>query len=53
MLRLVLLVVFILMLIGSLPTWQYSSGWGYYPVSGVGVVALVLLIILFRGRSRV
>lgn len=53
MLRLILLVLLVLMLIGSLPVWTFSSGWGYYPVSGLGLVVIILLVIMFSGRSRV
>lgn len=46
--RFILLLILILLVIGALPAWPYSTGWGYYP-SGLGVVILiVLLIILFR-----
>jgi hypothetical protein len=46
--RLILLLILILLVIGALPAWPYSTGWGYYP-SGLGLVVLiVLLIILFR-----
>lgn len=53
MLRVVLLVIVALMLIGSLPLWSHSQGWGYYPVSGLGILVVVLLLFLFRGNSRV
>ena len=46
---LVLLIV-ILMLIGSLPSWPYSSGWGYYPSGGLGLVLLILVILALTGR---
>ncbi len=46
----ILLVVLILALIGALPTWPYSSGWGYYPSGGLGLVILILLILLLTGR---
>lgn len=46
----VLLIVLILILLGALPTWPYSSGWGYYPSSGLGLAVLVLLILLLTGR---
>jgi len=46
----VLLVLLILMLIGSVPAWPYSRGWGYYPSSGLGLVVLVLVILLLTGR---
>ena len=46
--RLILLLILILLVIGALPTWPYSTGWGYYP-SGLGLVLLiVLLIVLLR-----
>ena len=46
----VLLVILILLLIGALPTWPYSSGWGYYPSGGLGLVLLILIILLLMGR---
>jgi len=45
-----LLVVLVIMLIGSLPTYPYSQNWGYYPSGGIGLVVLVLLILLLLGR---
>ena len=46
--RLILLLVLLLLIVGALPTWPYSTGWGYYP-SGLGLVVLiVLLLLLFR-----
>ena len=46
--RLILLLILLLLVIGALPTWPYSTGWGYYP-SGLGLVLLiVLLVILLR-----
>jgi len=50
MLGTILLIVLILALIGALPTWGYSSGWGYYPVGGVGLLLIVVLVLLFAGR---
>jgi hypothetical protein len=50
MLRTVLLVILIFALIGALPTWPYSSGWGYYPSGGLGLVVLILLILALTGR---
>ncbi|WP_019883557.1 MULTISPECIES: DUF3309 family protein [unclassified Methylophilus] len=50
MLRTLLLVVLILALIGALPAWPYSSGWGYYPSGGLGLVVLILLILALTGR---
>jgi hypothetical protein len=46
----ILLVIVILLLVGALPTWPYSSGWGYYPSSGLGLVLLILLILALTGR---
>jgi hypothetical protein len=45
----ILLVVLILLLVGALPTWPYSAGWGYYPTGGLGLLVLIVLIlVLFR-----
>ena len=41
----ILLIVLVLLLIGALPTWPYSSGWGYYPSGGLGLVLIVLLVV--------
>ena len=46
----ILLIVLILLLIGVLPTWPYSSGWGYYPSGGLGLIVVVLLILVISGR---
>ena len=46
----VLIVILVLILVGSLPTWQYSSGWGPYPSGGAGLILLVLIILLLTGR---
>jgi hypothetical protein len=46
MLRTVLLVVLVLVLLGSLPTWPYSTGWGYYPSGGLGLVLLIVVILI-------
>ena len=46
----ILLIVLVLVLVGALPSWPYSSGWGYYPSGFVGLVVLVLLILLLMGR---
>lgn len=48
--RLVLLIIVILLLIGALPTWPYSAGWGYYPSSGLGLVLIILIILALMGR---
>jgi hypothetical protein len=46
----ILLIILILLLLGALPTWPYSSGWGYYPSGGLGLVLIILLILLLMGR---
>jgi hypothetical protein len=50
MLGTVLLIIIVLALLGALPTWGYSSGWGYYPSGGLGLVLLVVVILLVMGR---
>jgi hypothetical protein len=50
MLGTLLIVILILALLGSLPTWGYSQGWGYYPSGGLGLVLLILVILLLMGR---
>jgi Protein of unknown function (DUF3309) len=50
MLSTILLIILILLLIGALPTWPYSSGWGYYPSSGLGLIVIILIILLLMGR---
>jgi hypothetical protein len=44
-LRTLLIVLLVLLVIGLLPTWPYSSGWGYYPSGGFGLILLVLLLL--------
>jgi Protein of unknown function (DUF3309) len=46
----ILIVILILLLIGALPTWGYSSGWGYWPSGGLGLVLLILVVLLLMGR---
>jgi len=50
MLGTILLILLIFMLVGALPTWPHSRNWGYYPSSGLGLVAGILLILLLLGR---
>ena len=47
--RFILLLILILLLIGALPTWPYSAGWGYYPSGGLGLILLVVLLIVLLG----
>ena len=46
----ILIIILILLLIGALPTWPYSSGWGYYPSGGLGLVLIIVLILVLMGR---
>jgi uncharacterized protein DUF3309 len=50
MLRLILLIVLILAVLGSVPLWPYSMGWGYGPSGGLGLVLIILLILILAGR---
>ena len=45
-----LIVILVLLLIGALPAWPYSTSWGYYPSVGLGLVVLVLVVLLLMGR---
>ena len=45
----ILLVILILLLVGALPLWPYSSGWGYYPSGGLGLVLIILIILAVTG----
>lgn len=45
-----LLIILIILLLGALPTWPYSTGWGYYPSGGLGLVLLVVIVLLLMGR---
>ena len=47
--RLLLLIVLILLVLGALPTWPYSAGWGYYPSGGLGLVLVIILILVLLG----
>jgi Protein of unknown function (DUF3309) len=51
MLGTILLVVLILLLLGALPAWPYSRGWGYYPSGGLGLVLLIVIIVLLLGGA--
>jgi len=45
----ILLIILILLLIGALPTWPYSGGWGYYPSGGFGILVVILVVLLLVG----
>lgn len=46
----ILVIILVIVVIASLPTWPYSSGWGYYPSGGLGLIVLILVILLLTGR---
>ncbi len=46
----ILLVLLILFLVGALPTWPHSAGWGYYPSGGIGVLVVVVIVLVVLGR---
>lgn len=50
MLGTVLLIILILLLIGAIPTWPYSTGWGYYPSGLLGIIIIILIVLLLTGR---
>jgi hypothetical protein len=47
--RLLILIILIILILGALPTWPYSSGWGYYPSGGLGTLLIILLILALLG----
>jgi hypothetical protein len=47
---LLLLIILLVLLIGALPTWPHSSGWGYYPSGGLGLILVILLVLVLLGR---
>lgn len=49
MLRTLLLIILVIMLIGALPTWPYSGGWGYYPSGGAGLLLIIVIVLVFAG----
>jgi len=46
----ILLIILIFLLIGAFPAWPYSSGFGYYPVGGIGLVLIIVVVLLLMGR---
>jgi hypothetical protein len=50
MLGTILLVILVILLLGALPTWPYSSGWGYYPSGVLGIIVIILLVLVLAGR---
>jgi hypothetical protein len=49
--NLLLVIIVLLLLIGALPAWPYSTGWGYYPASGLGILLIILLILALTRRT--
>jgi hypothetical protein len=49
MIRAILIILLIIILIGALPAWPYSAGWGYYPSGGIGTLLIILLILAVFG----
>jgi hypothetical protein len=45
-----LVIILVILLLGALPTWPYSGGWGYYPSGGLGLVLLIVVVLLLLGR---
>ena len=50
MMRTILLIILIILLLGALPTWPYSTGWGYYPSGGLGLILVIVLILWLMGK---
>jgi len=50
MLGTILLIFLVLLLIGALPAWPHSRGWGYYPSGGIGLIVLLVLLLVLFGR---
>jgi Protein of unknown function (DUF3309) len=50
MLGTILIIVLILLLIGALPSWRYSAGWGYYPGGGLGLILIIVVVLVLIGR---
>ena len=48
--RTILLIILIILLLGALPSWPYSTGWGYYPSGGLGLILLIVIILAVTGR---
>lgn len=47
---LLLLIIVLLLVIGALPTWPYSTSWGYYPSGGLGIILVIIILLLLLGR---
>jgi hypothetical protein len=49
--RTILIVILLLLLLGALPAWPYSTGWGYYPSGGLGLILLIVIVVALMGRG--
>ncbi len=47
--RLILLIIVVILLVGALPAWPYSTGWGYYPSGGLGTILIILVVLALVG----
>jgi hypothetical protein len=47
---LILIIILVLLAIGAVPSWPYSTGWGYYPSGGVGLILVIVIILVLMGR---
>jgi len=50
MLGIILVIAVVVLLVGTLPSWPHSRGWGYYPSAGLGLVLLIVIVLLLMGR---
>ena len=46
----ILIIILLLLLIGALPAWPYSTGWGYYPSGGLGLILVIIIVLAVMGR---
>jgi hypothetical protein len=47
--RLIILIILIILIVGAIPAWPYSTGWGYYPAGGLGTILIIVLILALLG----
>jgi hypothetical protein len=50
MIRTILVILLVLLLLGALPTWPYSTGWGYYPSGGLGLLLLIIIVLIVANK---
>ena len=50
MLGTILIIILVLLLVGALPSWPYSTGWGYYPSGGLGLILIIIVVLVLLGR---